>query len=236
MSILTTRHSLAFSVFSCAAACCAPIATSTGLEIVGSNADHPTVPGGDISDVRMTVELAIVGGLATFTFTNTSILPETSAVIDEIVLDLYDDDEATDGAVLWGAVILTLPSDPEHVGFTMGDSNGLPGYGPMPSETPALLEFGANPPPTQWGLEIGESLVVQFNTALPDGPDRIDDYLAWFDGGSDTADYSIGFHAISTSTLDGESLTGIYVPEPATISLGVLGLLVVLRLRKTRSR
>jgi hypothetical protein len=213
-----------------------PLTSNASLVIVGSNADHPIVPGGDISDIRMTVELAVAGGLATFTFTNTSVFPEISAVIDEIVLDLYDDDLPSGGAVLWNPVILTLPSDPEHVSFSMGASNGLPGYHDVTDDTPALLEFGADPPPTQWGLEIGESLVVQFNTVLPDGPDRINDYLAWFDGGCDTGDYAIGFHAISTSTLDGQSLSGIYVPEPATISLGVFGLLVALRIRKTRSR
>jgi hypothetical protein len=208
-----------------------PSASGAGLVIYGTHADHPVVPGGDISDVRMTVDLSIVGGVATITFTNTSVLPETSAVIDEIVIDLYDDDLVTGGDVLWDPVILT---DTAEVRFSMGDSNGLPGYGPMTSDTPPLLEFGADPPPSTRGLDIGESLVVQFDTALPDGPDRIDDYLAWFDGGSDTASYSIGFHAISASTLDGESLSGTYeVPEPGTLlAIGFGVLLLARRVRR----
>jgi hypothetical protein len=220
--------------------CLAPLTSGATLVIVGSHCDHTIV--GDITDVRMAVDVSVAGGIATFTFTNASIAPETSAVIDEIVLDLYDDDVAVGGDVLWNPVILTNTAD---ISFTFGDSNGLPGYMPFTNDTPPLLEFGADPPPSVKGLDMGpmgmgESLVVQFNTVLPDGADRIADYLAFFDGGSDTAAYSIGFHAVSTSTAldeDGSpaSLTGIYVPEPATVLVAGFGVLLVMlrRLRRT---
>jgi hypothetical protein len=220
----------------------APLTASAGIVIVGSHCDHPIVPGGDITNVRMAVELSVSGGIATFTFTNVSIAPELTAVIDEIILDLHDNDVAVGGDVLWNPVILTSTPD---ISFTFGDSNGLPGYKAFTDEVPPLLELGADPPPSTKGLDVGpmgmgESLVVQFNTVLPDGPDRIADYLAFFDGGGDTAAYSIGFHAVSTTTAlddDGSlaSLTGIYVPEPGTILMAGLGVVLVAlrRLRRT---
>jgi hypothetical protein len=231
MSIVRRIHPVAFILFLFAVAWAVQPASGAGLVIYGTHTDHPVVPGGDITDVRMTVELSVAAGVATFTFSNTSVLPETSAVIDEIVLDLYDDDLDTGGDVLWDPVILT---NTEKVRFSMGASNGLPGYGPMTTEVPPLLELGADPPPSKRGLDIGESLVVQFETVLPDGSDRIADYLAWFDGGSDTANYSIGFHALKASTLDDESLSGIYeVPEPGTLLLVGFGALLVL-IRRVR--
>ena len=222
--------------------CLAPLTSSATIVIVGSHCSDPVVPGGDITDVRMAVDLSVAGGIATFTFTNASIAPELSAVIDEIVLDLYDDDVAVGGDVLWNPVILTHTAD---ISFTFGDSNGLPGYNPVTSDAPPLLELGADPPPSTKGLDMGpmgmgESLVVQFNTCLLDGPDQIADYLAFFDGGSDTAAYSIGFHALSASTVDDDgdagSLTGIYVPEPGTMLMAGLGLAIVAlrRLRRTQ--
>jgi hypothetical protein len=230
MSVVRYRCLLAFVPLLFALALLAPSDCNAELVIYGSLTAHPVVPGGDITDVRMTVDLSVLGGVATFTFTNTSVLPETSAVIDEIVLDLYDGDLVTGGDVLWNPVILT---NTEEVRFSMADSNGLPGYAPMTIETPPLLELGADPPPSTRGLDIGESLVVQFDTVLPDGPDRIDDYLAWFDGGSDTAAHSIGFHALSASTVDGRSLSGS-VPEPGTMLLAALGAVLLLVRRARR--
>ena len=73
-------------------------------------------------------------------------------------------------------------------------------------------------------------LEAQFSTSLPDGS-TVHDYLAYF---SDAADptYAIGFHCISASTLDGESLSGAVVPEPATLLLLALSVPLVLRRRR----
>jgi hypothetical protein len=204
-----------------------------GIVIYGTQTDHPIVPGGDLTDVRMDVDLLVSGGVATMTFTNVSIWPELSAVFKEIVVDTYDDDLDTGGAVLWNPVILTATP---NVSYSFGDSNGLPGYQAMTNDSMFLLEFQADAPAVQHGIGPGEVFQVQFDTSLADGSD-IYDYLAFFDGGEDTANYTIGFHAISADTVDGQSLSGIYeVPEPATIMIGALGLLVALRLRKARAR
>ena len=202
--------------------------SQAGLVISGIHSDYA----GDLMAVRMDVDLAVSGGLATVTFTNVSIWPELSAVFKEIVLDTYDDDEATDGTVFWNPVILTNTAD---VSYSWLDSNGLPGYQTMTNDGVFLIEFQADAPAVQKGIGPGESLQVQFNTALADGSD-IYDYLAFFDGGQDTANYSIGFHAISADVIDGQSLSGMYVPEPATILIGATGLLLVFRLRKSRAR
>lgn len=200
--------------------------------VYGTQTDHPIVPGGSLQDIQMTVDLMVSGGVATMYFMNTSQSPETSAVIKEIVVDLYDDDLAVNGAVLWDPV---LPADTPQVAFTMGDSNGLPGYESVTNDSPPLLELQAKSPPPTKGLGIGETLAVTFSTSLPDGPERIADYLAFFDGGSDTAHYALGFHAISASTVNGESLSGIYtVPEPGTMALVAVAGAVLLARRKRR--
>ena len=207
-----------------------PLQARAGVTIYGTQTDHPIVPGSDLTDVRMDVDLLVAGGVATMTFTNASIWPELSAVFKEIVVDTYDDDE-TDGAVLWDPVILTnTPS----VSYSWGDSNGLPGYETLTSDGVFLVEFQADAPPVQNGIGPGEVFQVQFDTSLADGSD-IFDYLAFFNGGEDTANYTLGFHAISADVVDGQSLTGVYeVPEPATVLAGALGLLVLLRWRKAR--
>ncbi len=213
-----------------AIACLVPHQADAGIVIYGTHTDHGIVPGGSLSDVRMTVDLSVTGGVATMTFTNTSGGLETSAVLEEIIVDTYDDDVDVGGAVFWNPVILTDTAD---VGFTWGDSNGLPGYNSVTNDNPALVEFQAKSAPPTKGIGIGESLVVQFDTSLADGPDRTADYLAFFNGGSDTADYTIGFHAISASTVNGESLSGI-IPEPGTMLLAGFGVLLLLVRRARR--
>jgi hypothetical protein len=207
-----------------------PLQALAGITIYGTQTDHPIVPGSDLTDVQMKVDLLVSGGVATMTFTNVSIWPELSAVFKEIVVDGYDDDEA-DGAVLWNPVIVT--STP-YVSYSWGDSNGLPGYQAVTNDGVFLIEFQADAPPVQMGIGPGEVFQVQFGTALADGAD-IFDYLAFFGGGEDTADYALGFHAISADVVNGESLSGVYeVPEPATVLVGALGLLVFVRRRKGR--
>jgi len=209
------------------------LAGSSDADIVvyGTHTDHPIVPGGDLTDIKMTVDLAVSGGVAIMTFKNTSDGDEISAVFKEIVLDTHDDDLLVGGEVLWNPVILTHT---DEVSFSWGDSNGLPGYNAVTTETTLLIEFQADSPPTQKGINIGESLQVQFQTSLADSPDAIGDYLSFFNGGDDTADYCVGFHAISASTVDGESLSGIYeVPEPATMGLiGFASLLIITRRKR----
>jgi hypothetical protein len=210
--------------------CLAALPSPASITIYATHSDYAP-SSGSLSDICMTVDLSVAGGIATMTFINTSVAPETTAVFKEIVVDLYDDDVPVGGDILWGAIILTNTSE---ISFTGGDSNGLPGYGPFTSDMPDLYELQADSPPTSKGLNIGESLVVQFNTILPDGLDRIHDYLAAFGGGSDTANYAIGFHAISASIIDGQSLSGMYVPEPATMLVVGLGALLVVIGRRVR--
>jgi len=210
--------------------CLAALPSQASITIYGTHSDY--VPSsGDLTDIRMTVDLSVAAGIGTMTFTNASVAPETSAVFKEIVVDMYDDDVPVGGDILWGPIILTNTSD---VSFTGGASNGLPGFEAFTNETPDLYEMQADPPPTSMGLNIGESLVVQFNTSLLDGPDRIYDYLAAFGGGDDTGDHAIGFHAISASIIDGQSLGGTYVPEPATMLVVGLGALLLVIGRRVR--
>jgi len=196
--------------------------------VYGSHTSHPIIPGGSISDVRMEVSLAVGGSVATFTFANVSTGLETSAVMKEIVIDRDDGD--SDLAILWNGVVVT---DTAQVAFRLRDSNGLPGYHALTSETPPLAELRAKRSPVRKGLGISETLVVQFDTSLPDGS-NVHDYLSAFNGGQDTALAALGFHAIRASTVDGKSLSGIVteVPEPATVSLTLLGAAALLRRRR----
>ena len=50
---------------------------------------------------------------------------------------------------------------------------------------------------------------MAFSTSLANGA-GINEYLAFFGGGQDSALYCIGFHAISASSLNGDSLAGLY--------------------------
>ena len=190
---------------------------SADLLVVGGNTDHSIVPGMSLDDVRMEVELIASAGLATMTFTNTSTGGETGAVFKEIVLDTYDDDTST--VILWDPVILT---DTKTVGYTVGPSNGLPGYHAQTTDPFPLIEFQAKPSPVKMGIGVGEQLQVQFSTNLANGS-TIDDYLAAFGGGSDTAAYVVGFHAISADVVNGESLSGTNIPEPGTLALLAIG-------------
>jgi len=195
------------------------------IVVYGSHTDYPIIPGGSLSDVRMEVSLTVSGSVATFTFANVSTGLETSAVMKKIVIDRYDGD--TGLAILWDGEVMTKTS---QVAFRLRDSNGLPGYHALTSERPRLAELRARPRPVKKGLGIGETLVVQFDTSLPDGSD-VYDYLSAFNGGQDTALASLGFHAINASTINENSLTGVYVPEPASAMLLLLGGLAALTKR-----
>ncbi len=204
------------------------LASPSGASIIifGTHNTHSVIPGGDITDVRLEVDLTVSGSVATFSFTNVSTGLETTAVIAEIVIDTYDDDTAT--SLLTNGLVLTNTVD---VAFDLSASNGLPNVGSLTTDPVPLAELNADPPPTQKGLNVGETLLVQFDTTLPDGSDIID-YLIAFNGGSDTFIAALGFHAIKSSTVDGKSLTGIVnpgsggagqVPEPGTLALCALG-------------
>jgi len=204
-------------------------APRAGADIIvyGTHTDHAVVPGASLEDVRLLVGLSADGGVATVSFTNVSVGSAVSGVLEEIVLDTHDGD--TNQAVLWDPQIVT---DETGIGFTFGESNGLPGYQAQTVEAFPLVEFQAKPPPVFKGLGLGETLVVQFATALADAADT-DDYLAFFGGGADTAEWAVGFHAISVGTVDGESLSGIYMPEPSVLVLVAIGgCLGVLRRRR----
>ena len=195
------------------------------LIVYGGQSDYPLAPGASLDDVRLTVELTVIGEVATMTFVNTSL---SEAVFKEIVVDTCDDDRGLH--VLWNPLILTDTAD---VAYTVRESNGLPGYHEFTSEVVMLLEFAADSPPPRRGLGVGETLQVQFATSLADGSD-IADYLAFFDGGADSSDHAIGFHAISADVVDGESLSGISLPEPASMLLIAVGAPLALQHRNRR--
>ncbi len=199
--------------------------------VYGTHSDTTPIAGADLSDVRLSVDLTVSGGLATMTFTNVSTGLETSAVFKEIVVDTYDDDTGT--AILWNPVVLT---DTKDVSYSVHTSNGLPGYQAETSDPYPLVEFRADSSPVKKGIGPGEVLQVQFATLLADGSGILD-YLGAFGGGNDTGAYTLGFHAINASILNGESLSGILsttsVPEPMTLAMLALGGVgVVLRRRK----
>jgi len=194
--------------------------------IFGTHADDNVQAGLSLEDVRLSVDLSVNNGLATMTFTNVSVALET-AVFKEIVIDGYDDD--TNTAILWNAVALT---DTEDVDYSVSSHpNGLPGYHTQTSD--AMIELQAKSSPVKYGIGPGEVLQVRFNTSLVNGS-TILDYFNAFGGGNDTAAYSIGFHAISAQAVDGDSLSGVAVPEPATLAMLAFGGLAILGRRAKR--
>jgi hypothetical protein len=190
--------------------------------IFGTHADDNIQPGRSLEDVRMSVGLSVANGLATVTFTNVSV-PSETAVFKEIVIDGLDDDTGT--AILWAPEVLT---DTNAVSYSVsGHPNGLPGYQNETGDAVPLIELQAKSSPVKYGIGVGEVLQVRFNTSLPDGS-TIQDYFNAFGGGDDTRHYSIGFHAISAEVVNGGSLSGIALPEPATLGMLAFGGLVVL--------
>jgi hypothetical protein len=225
---------LLFGFVACLALASLTAAASADFIIYGTNTDHAIVPGASLSDVRMRVDLSVAGGQAIVTFTNVSAAPEVSVVFKEIVIDTLDDDTAT--AILWNPAILTHTGG---VSYSLARYNGLPGYPQLHDDT-GMVELQADSPSPQQGIGIGEQLQVAFSTSLADGS-AIGDYLAAF-GGEDSAFGSIGFHGISASILNGESLSGVAdpgspaVPEPAAASLLVLGGAALLARRRRREK
>jgi len=196
--------------------------------IFGTQTDHSIVPGRSLDDVRLSVGLTVNDGLAQMTFTNVSVNSET-AVFEEIVIDGYDDDTAT--AILWQPDVLTHT---EYVDYSVSKNpNGLPEYNSETRDLVALIELQAESSPVTYGIAPGEILEVRFNTSLADGS-TIDNYFSALGGGDDTASYSIGFHAISSAAVNGESLSGVPVPEPATFSMLAFGGLAVLYRKSKR--
>lgn len=197
------------------------------LIIYGSRADYTPVPGADLSNVRLAVRLDVVGSTAIMTFTNVSVAPEYSVSFKLITIDTIDDD--TGLAVLSNATILT---DTKSISYSLDSYSNLPGYNAEITDGASIVVLVANPPPSKDGMNPDEILQVQFDTILPAGSD-IYDYLGFFNGGNDTAEYTIAFHAISSDIIDGESLGGAYVPEPITISLLLVGGVALLRKRRS---
>ena len=203
--------------------------THASLIIYGSHATHKVAPGGSLSDVQMSVDLTATGGTATVTFANVSAAPELTAAFKTIFVDLTDDD--TGSGILW---LPNIRHDLSEGTYSVGPYSVLPGYGAEITDGSSMIEFVAASPPTGYGLlPGGDKLVVEFATSLADGSD-IFDYLDAFNGGDDTEQYSLGFHAVSTDTLSGKSLTGVTVPEPAALGLISLGAVAMLKRRRTR--
>ena len=222
-------RNVVLTVFVCSVLLCIPSIANATLIISATHAADPLSPGSSLDDVRMAVDLSVIGGTATMTFTNVSVPPEFSAIFKTIVVDLKDDD--TDQAVLWSPNVRNDLSDGI---YSVGAFNVLPGYEPYITDGPSMIELNAvDPAPSNGITPSGNKLVVEFTTSLADGSD-IFDYLAFFNGGADTEAYSLGFHAISTDTIvNNGSLTG--VPEPASLALLVFGVPILIR-RKLKSR
>ena len=201
--------------FACASALFLAIAglSQGDLIIYGTRADYTPISGGSLSDVRLAVRLDVVGSTAVMTFTNVSVAPEYSVSFKLITIDQIDDD--TGLAVLSNATILTSSTS---VSYSLGSYSNLPGYTTEITDEASIVVLTANSSAPTSGINPGEILQVRFDTILSEGSD-IYDYLGFFNGGNDTAAYTIAFHAISSDIIDGESLGGAYVPEPVTISL-----------------
>jgi len=132
----------------------------------------------------------------------------------------------------WGSNVLTDTSD---VSYSLEPYNVLPGYNPDILDGESMVQLQANPPAPKKGIAPGEMLQVQFNTSLPGGSD-IDDYLAFFNGGDDTAPFAIGFQAINADVVEGESVSGVNLPEPSLLALlSTGGLILLARRQRTRT-
>jgi len=208
-----------------------PSIAGASLIITASHADDPLNAGASLDDIRLEVSLSVTGSQATMTFENASVAPELSAVFKTIVIDTKDDD--TDQLVLWNPLVRDDLSDGV---YNVGPYNVLPGFNPMIVDGVSMIELNAANPAPHNGLSPGDRLVVQFDTSLAEGA-GIDDYLALFDGGSDTVAYCLGFHAISTDTVVDDGSASGAVPEPTSVALLAMGLpLFLLRRRRRRGR
>jgi len=196
--------------------------------IFGTHSDDYVQDGLSLEDVRMSVDLSVANGWATMTFTNVSVTGET-AVFKEIIVDGYDND--THAFILWNPVVLTHTNDVDY--YVSSHPNGLPGYQTETNDAVWQVELQARSSPVKYGIGPGETLQVAFWTSLANGS-TIQDYLDAFGEGDDTAAYSIGFHAISAEAVCGGSLSGVAVPEPATLGMLVLGGLAALGRKSKR--
>lgn len=205
-------------IFLAVGICSSPSLTRASLMISGNHPGAALSPGASLDDVRLEVSLSVAAGRATTTWTNASVAPEDSAVFKTLFMDLEDDD--TGEAVLWNP---TVRNDLSDGVYTVGAYNVLPGFNLLIVDGASMVELNAANPAPHEGIAPGQSLIVEFDTSLPDGSD-IFDYLAFFDGGADSEAYCLGFHAISSDTIvnDG-SLSGAHVPEPTSAILLLAG-------------
>ena len=204
---------------------CSP--SQAAVVILANHASDPLSDGASLADVRLEVDMTVEAGIAMMTFSNASLSPENSVVFKMIAVDLLDSD--TGQAILWDPLIRDDLSD---VAYTLGSYINLPGFNPMISDGESMIALNAINPAPHKGLAPGELLVVEFSTSLADGAGMAE-YFSAFGEGDDTANYSLGFHAISSDTIVGDgSLSGANVPEPAALGLLATGAIGLIRRRR----
>ena len=155
------------------------------------------------------------GPTVSFEFHNNSVSP----LVDLSITDIYFDD----GTLLAISGVENGPG----VSFTeLADPAELPGANILipPFETTNHFSADADPPPSHSGVEPGEWVIIHFDLQQGGTLQHVLDELS--DGS-----LRIGIHI--QSFPGGSSESAVNVPEPATICLLGLGVLALLRKRRS---
>jgi hypothetical protein len=186
------------------------------FEIFTDNGDWGT-GGSNFGDpaLDLTVDVYNGGPTVSFEFHNNSISP----LGDLAITDIYFDDGtllAISGVTNGPGVAFTQLANPEEL---PGAANLVP-----PFETTDHFSADADPPPSHNGVEPGEWVIIHFNLQQDGTLQNVLDEL--YNG-----TLRIGIHI--QGFPGGSSESAVNVPEPATICLFGLGVLTLLRKRRT---
>ena len=189
------------------------LAGEASAVVIPFTAYNATAPGLDLS-----VDVTVDGGVASFAFSNDSTGDSAGAVAARIYFET-------------GLGALGL-SNPTIVGGTgVSFSTDYPGPGSPPAGNTInwageLYAIGAEEPPPQNGLGVGDSLLVTF-----DYSGTIDDLVAALTNSS--GDARIAAHVLDC--VDGNSCAAVTTPVPLPAALpallSALGMLIVRRRR-----